>query len=58
MYFYVATEGRNRAVAVTAEVGAEPAGIFVDDLVYGRWGARVVLGGTAEDSKLRSKCWA
>lgn len=26
---------RNRAVDVSAEVGTEPAGIFVDDLVWG-----------------------
>lgn len=35
--FYVATVEKIRAVDI-AKVGTEPAGIFMDDLVYGGWG--------------------
>jgi hypothetical protein len=38
---------RNRPVEIIAEVGTEPAGIFVEGLVYGGWGDRAVSGGTA-----------
>lgn len=54
MYFYVASVERNRAVDISAKVGTEPAELFVDDLVYGGWEDRAVLGGTAEDAKFRS----